>query len=64
MYDAVAIAFILVAAGLLWLTFKWASASGRLGRVGMLRLTIGVFSVIFERLFERLAIPFQKRLSI
>jgi hypothetical protein len=61
MYDAIAIAFIVVVAGLFWLAFKGALRSGRLGQVGVLRLTIGIFAIVFvETLVQMISDPFPK----
>jgi hypothetical protein len=61
MYDAIAIAFILVVAGLFWLAVKWARERGFIQQRGMLLLTIGVFSIIFvERLVQAIDEPFHQ----
>jgi len=58
MYDAIAIAFILVVAGVLWLAVRWAKDKGFIQQRGMLLLTIGIFFIIFvERLVQAIGDP-------
>jgi len=61
MYDAIAIAFILVVAGVLWLAVRWAKDKGFIQQRGMLLLTIGIFFIIFvERLVRTIHDPFHE----
>ena len=58
MYDAIAIAFILVVAGVFWLAVKWARDRGFIQQRGMILLTIGIFFIIFvERLVQAIGDP-------
>jgi hypothetical protein len=61
MYDAIAIAFIAAMAGLFWFAIKWATRGRRLGPAGMLRITIGIFAVVFvETLVQIISDPSPK----
>lgn len=58
MYDAIAIAFILVFTVAFYLAVKRAMDRGSMGQAGMYRLTIAIFSIIFvERLVRTIADP-------
>jgi len=61
MYDGIAIAFILVVAGVFWLAVKWARDRGFIQHRGMILLTIGIFFIIFvERLVRTIHDPFHQ----
>lgn len=58
MYDAIAIAFILVFSAAFYLAVKWAMGRRSMQQTDMYRLTIAIFSVIFvERLVRTIADP-------
>lgn len=58
MYDAIAIAFILVVAGVFYLAVKRATDRGLIQQRGLILLTMGIFSIIFvERLVRTIADP-------
>ena len=45
--NVIAIVFILITTGLLWMAYRWAKRRGYMGERNMIRLTLAVFSLVF-----------------
>jgi membrane protein implicated in regulation of membrane protease activity len=58
MYDAIAIAFILVVTAAFYLAVRWAMKGGLMGQAGLYGLIIAIFAIVFvERLVRTVANP-------